>query len=194
MANRFCVSTFSKGFNLKIMRRTYFKIELNDVKNIHSGNKTTLDLTNHSNKENFFAEFAENLDCEEDELDFENSWFSADEDFLLEILKLNSAEDIEDETFDNISIIENSGVSLDIIEATSGVLSSSDSIDTIVDHAKENYIGSFNSEADFADYYCEHYEEVEIPNILQGCIDWQRVWDSSLRHNHSEHNGHYFRD
>ena len=172
---------------------TYFKIELNDVKN-SNGDKATFDLTNSTNKENFFEEFTDVLNCTFEELDFEDSYLDADEEFLLKILKLDSSSDIKNETFDDISTIENSDISLDIIEAASELLSSSDSVDTIVDHAKNNYICSFNSEADFANYYCEHYEEVEIPNILQGCIDWQRVWDSSLRYYHLEHNGHYFRD
>ena len=79
---------------------TYFKIELNDVKN-SNGDKATFDLTNSTNKENFFEEFTDVLNCTFEELDFEDSYLDADEEFLLKILKLDSSSDIKNETFED---------------------------------------------------------------------------------------------
>ena len=172
---------------------TSFNLDINDVLG-PEGNGASADLTTQMSLENLKEELAKSLECEIEELDFSECTYSAEEDFLITILGLENGKEPDEYLFDNITTIEKSNVSLDIIEAAAALLSSLDDFDTIMDHAKEKYIGDFNSEADFADYYCENYEDLEIPSILQGCIDWQRVWDSSLRHDHSEKNGHYFRD
>lgn len=177
---------------------TYFNLEILNVQN-KNGDSVNLDLTAYTNKEAFVSDLAEALNCEEDELNTENSTYYAQEDFLIKLVGIDDSKEdllseITDDVFQNISDIENSDISLDVIEAAIGVLSSSDSCDTILKHAKENYIGTFSSDSKFSEYYCEHYEELEIPSILQGCIDWDRVWNSSLKYDHTEHNGHYFRD
>ena len=58
-----------------------------------------------------------------------------------------------------------------------------------INHAEEMYRGEYRSDAAFAENY---YEEIgfDIPSEL--VIDWEATWYSSLRHDFSESNGHYF--
>ena len=175
---------------------TYFKVEINDVKNSHTGEKTTVDLTNVTDKDGIISELASQLGCEEDELDFQDAWMDAEEDFLLDLLDIRDIHKIDDDTFDNISTIENSNQSLDVWQAAHALIGSSGGFDNVASEVK-NYIGEFDSEADFAEaYYTSDLggEPLEIPSVLQGCIDWDRVWSSNLRHSVSESNGHYFND
>lgn len=175
---------------------TYFRLEICDVKN-PNGETAVYDLTNCTSREDLYEKLSEELNCTEDELNFEDAYFDAQEDFLLTLLNLECKgkieDNIKDEVFDNISEIEDSNVSLDIIEAAYNI-HGAQNFDTVIDTAVNKYIGYYNTQADFADKYCEDYMDIEIPSILQGCVDWQRVWDSNLRHDHSESNGHYFTD
>lgn len=175
------------------MSHTYFRLEINDVKN-PEGETAYLDLTEYTNKENMLDDLAEKLNCQKDELDFDDAYIDAEEDFLLDLLDVNDVNDIEDSTFDNISEIENSGYSLDLIKAGKDILSSSDSFDNVMSYVRNNYIGEYKSNADFAESYCEDYMNVSIPNILFGCVDWDKVWETSLSMDHSESDGHYFRN
>lgn len=174
---------------------TYFKVEINDVKN-PNGDKTIVDLTNCSTKDHMLEELASQLDCEEDELDFQDAWMDAEEDFLLDLLDIRDIHKIDDDTFDNIDTIENSNQSLDVWEAANALIGTSGGFDIVASEVK-NYIGEFDSEADFAEaYYTSDLggEPLEIPSVLQGCIDWDRVWSSDLRHGITESNGYYFND
>ena len=58
-----------------------------------------------------------------------------------------------------------------------------------IDKAEEVYRGEYRSDAAFAEDY---YEEIgfDIPSEL--VIDWDATWNSSLRYDFSESNGHYF--
>ncbi|MBM4224388.1 MAG: hypothetical protein FJ167_06275 [Gammaproteobacteria bacterium] len=59
-----------------------------------------------------------------------------------------------------------------------------------VDCCDERYRGSYRSEADFAEeYYSELYE---VPCAL--VIDWQATWDTSLRYDFTNCDGHIFSD
>lgn len=174
------------------MSRTYFNLDINDVLG-PEGNGTSADLTTQMSLENLKEELAKSLECEIEELDFSECTYSAEEDFLITILGLENGKEPNDDLFDNITTIEKSNISLDIINAANETSSSKD-FDTIMSHATDDYIGSYLTESEFADSYCEDYMDLEIPQIIQGCIDWQRVWDSTLRHDHSHHHQYYFKD
>lgn len=175
---------------------TYFRLEICDVKNPNE-ETACYDLTNCTSAEDLYEKLSEELNCHGDDLNFDDAYFDAQEDFLLSLLKLECKgkieDDLKDEVFDSISEIEDSNISLDIIEAAYNIHGAKN-FDIVMNTATKKYIGYYSTEKDFADDYCEKYLNLEIPDILQGCIDWQRVWDSSLRHDHSENNGHYFID
>jgi len=60
-------------------------------------------------------------------------------------------------------------------------------------HAQEACAGQFNSTEDFAEeYVSENYDMNAIPSFLGACIDWQAVWNSTLRFDFCEHNGCFF--
>ena len=55
------------------------------------------------------------------------------------------------------------------------------------------YVGAFSSDAEFAEVYGNDIEGLQrVPNYIKFCIDWQQVWDTALRHDFVEHDGHYF--
>ena len=59
-----------------------------------------------------------------------------------------------------------------------------------INKAEEVYRGEYRSDAAFAEDYYEQIG-VDIPNDL--VVDWDSTFDSSLRYDYSEDNGHYFR-
>lgn len=50
---------------------------------------------------------------------------------------------------------------------------------------QDNYIGLYPSGADFAEEYVT--ENSIIPDVIEGCIDWELVWDKTLRHDFLEY-------
>ena len=58
-----------------------------------------------------------------------------------------------------------------------------------INKAEEMYRGEYRSDAAFAEDYYEQIG-VDIPNDL--VVDWDATWNSSLRYDFSESNGHYF--
>lgn len=59
----------------------------------------------------------------------------------------------------------------------------------------DGYIGQFESEADYAEYYYNETTNLfRLPSVLIRHIDWQGVWDSELRHDFYETDGYYFRN
>jgi hypothetical protein len=59
-----------------------------------------------------------------------------------------------------------------------------------IDKAEEMYQGEYRSDAAFAEDFYERLGEEIPPNLV---IDWDATWFSSLRHDYSENNCHYFR-
>ena len=176
---------------------TFFTLDIVDVGTTVNDNITSENLTNFSSADNLITQLCETLDCQPEELNFEDAYFEAQEDFLISLVgiddgKVITLDNIEDSIFDNISTIENKDISLDVWEVAVGLIGDKD-FDN-VERQVEKYIGEYKSTADFAEYYCEDYMETDIPSTLQGCIDWERVWESSLRHDISEYNGYYFND
>ena len=57
---------------------------------------------------------------------------------------------------------------------------------------EDAYVGYYDSEADFAEQYWEMCGESEIPSWL--VIDWKATWDSALRFDFVEEDGHFFRN
>lgn len=56
-----------------------------------------------------------------------------------------------------------------------------------------SYQGDFHSEADFArDWAEEQGDTMSIPDYLLDCIDWQEVWDATLRHDFWSQDGYIF--
>jgi hypothetical protein len=44
---------------------------------------------------------------------------------------------------------------------------------------------SYKPEEEFAEHFVTEVYCTSIPDIVQGCIDWQAVWDSSLRYDYN---------
>jgi antirestriction protein len=66
--------------------------------------------------------------------------------------------------------------------------------ETTLDEAQDAYCGEFDSVEDFAEQTCEECKQLsDIPDFLRACIDWEAVWNSALRFDYCEHNGHFFR-
>ena len=49
-----------------------------------------------------------------------------------------------------------------------------------IDWEEESYYGQHDTPADFVMYYLDNYVEYETPGFI--CIDYERTWDSNLRH------------
>jgi len=58
---------------------------------------------------------------------------------------------------------------------------------------EDAYIGEYGSAEEFAEEWADN-EGLRIPDLIVGHIDWQGVWDSELRHDFYELEGHYFRN
>lgn len=70
-----------------------------------------------------------------------------------------------------------------------------DEAEEVISDFEEAYIGEFHSEAQFAENYADEQGDLNhIPDYILGSIDWQDVWDGTLRHDFYEVNGHYFRN
>ena len=44
---------------------------------------------------------------------------------------------------------------------------------------------SYKPEEELAEYFVTEVLETSYPSIIEGCIDWQRVWDSGLRYDYN---------
>ena len=63
--------------------------------------------------------------------------------------------------------------------------------DEVADEFDRAWVGNYDCLEDF----CTSYEvslDDELPTWAVGAIDWEIVWDSELRHEYTEENGHYF--
>lgn len=63
-----------------------------------------------------------------------------------------------------------------------------------VDEFRDGYIGEFDSEEEFAEYFFDEEEAVQIPDLLRRHIDWSDVWHCELRHDFYAIKGHFFRN
>ena len=55
------------------------------------------------------------------------------------------------------------------------------------------YLGEFSSGAEFAKFYIYEFADLHnVPDYIKSCIDWQSLWDTELRHDFVECDGHYF--
>lgn len=65
----------------------------------------------------------------------------------------------------------------------------------MVSEYREAYVGEFYDEGDFAYEHCrELYDLSAIPAAIYSAIDWDNVWESSLRHDFYEIDGFIFRN
>lgn len=71
---------------------------------------------------------------------------------------------------------------------------SADECDGYVSRFEDAFIGDYASNADFAENYYDYNCDVVIPSELYRAINWDKVWDSTLRHDFYESNGYYFRN
>ena len=70
-----------------------------------------------------------------------------------------------------------------------------DEAEDAVSDFEDAYVGEFSDEAEFAQNYADEQGDLNsIPDYILGSIDWQEVWDGTLRHDYYEVNGHYFRN
>lgn len=68
-----------------------------------------------------------------------------------------------------------------------------DEAEDAVSNFEDAYIGEFSNEQEFAENYADELGDV-IPDYIRSAVDWQEVWDGTLRHDFYEVNGHYFRN
>lgn len=64
--------------------------------------------------------------------------------------------------------------------------------DEVAEEFERSWVDCFDSLEDF----CTSIEmalDEDLPEWAVGAIDWEIVWDSELRHEFQEENGHYFR-
>ena len=74
---------------------------------------------------------------------------------------------------------------------------SEDECDGYVLSFEDDYIGEYGSHAHFAEQYYEMtaYGVLNsMPLELVRAIDWEDVWESTLRHDFYEEDGYYFRN
>lgn len=64
------------------------------------------------------------------------------------------------------------------------------------DHIKDftdSYVGHYHGEAEFAQERArECGDDMNVPDYILDCVDWQEVWDSTLRHDYWSDDGHIF--
>lgn len=66
---------------------------------------------------------------------------------------------------------------------------------TPIREALDAYVGKYDSPEEFAEKYCyEHYSKAfqNLPSWLEYSVDWERVWNCTLRYEFTEGNGFYF--
>jgi len=64
-----------------------------------------------------------------------------------------------------------------------------------VDEFRESYCGHYHCEAQFAQHWAEEQGDTQsIPDYILDCVDWQDVWDGTLRHDFWSHEGHIFQN
>ena len=58
---------------------------------------------------------------------------------------------------------------------------------------EEKYVGTFDSHAEFAENYVDGLGDLQyVPDYMKFCIDWNAVWETALRFDFVEQDGHYF--
>jgi antirestriction protein len=70
---------------------------------------------------------------------------------------------------------------------------SEDDAEDAVDDFRDAYVGEFESEEVFAEWFAED-DGLDIPSLVRSHIDWSDVFHCELRHDFYEVNGHYFRN
>lgn len=62
------------------------------------------------------------------------------------------------------------------------------------DDAYQGYVDEYFAEREFARNLYEELGEISPDHSLYSFIDWQDVWDSGLRYDYHNINGHFFRN
>lgn len=65
------------------------------------------------------------------------------------------------------------------------------------EEAMEAFVGRYLTPESFCEDLCEEIDSEALealPSYLRGCIDWELVWSSYLRHDYFEQDGYYFRN
>ena len=61
------------------------------------------------------------------------------------------------------------------------------------DEIPDIYVGKFSSHAEFAENYVDEIGDLHnVPDYIKSCIDWNAVWETALRFDFVEQDGHYF--
>lgn len=67
--------------------------------------------------------------------------------------------------------------------------------DEVVSQFEDAYRGDWSSVEEFAEEMAEEQGDLaEVPDHLASCIDWESYWNSWLRFDYWEQDGHFFRD
>jgi antirestriction protein len=89
--------------------------------------------------------------------------------------------------FEFIEQVQSLDVEYEVIEAAL-------ELDIPFDEIEDAYEGDFESEESFAENWYEQAAwDEKIPDFIRNCMDFQRLWDSSLRFDYTFHNGFVFR-
>ena len=67
-----------------------------------------------------------------------------------------------------------------------------ENFDDAVETFNDKYMGEFDSEADFVEYYIDEYYELNIPSFIT--IDYQNTWYRSFQYDYTFINGYVFSD
>jgi hypothetical protein len=54
-----------------------------------------------------------------------------------------------------------------------------------LDDSYEYTTAGYKPEEEFAEYFVTEVLETGIPSLIEGCVDWQAVWDSALRYDYN---------
>ena len=125
----------------------------------------------------------------------------ADPEFMIQDFECNSFfvnQNLISECFLSESIfeiaekIENSGYDIEIFEAFTDCFGNYKNIDKILDSVSDSYMGSFDSDTDFAENLLTETGSIpqNLPSYLY--IDWERT-ARDLMMDYSTSNNHYFR-
>lgn len=104
-------------------------------------------------------------------------------DDILEFIDANSEVDFV--SFYEEYVEQGENIGYDVVDAFVGYHGLS-----CVEYAGDAYRGSYDSEADFAEEYCDEIYGMNVPAFI--VIDWQATWDQNLRYDFDFMDGYVF--
>jgi antirestriction protein len=176
------MNTQNKTLDTKIYVGTYAKY------NDGSIGGDWFDLCDYSDAEDLLNAIAEFHDDETDaEFMIQDS-----EGFMSKGISESLCESELQAIYDTFESIESSHLDVDIIEAYCECYGY-DIEDVKISDIEESYVGSYDSDSDFAEELANELGYMDKDNHWPyNCIDWDYA-ARELMYDYSEHNGHYFR-